>query len=203
MARPKDEEKRLAILGAAAMVIAGQGLGASTAAIAKSAGVADGTLFVYFPTKTELFNQLYLFIKSELISDMMAALESAGDLREKFRLIWSVWTNWGISQPARARALEQLAASADVTAASRKAAMDSANEILAIIAEISSSGPLAGAPASFIGSIVEAMVAATITAMTQEPEQAKIRQSQAFEALWAGLSGPVPNLSGNGARRAR
>ena len=45
MARQRDEEKRVAILLAAARVIAEEGLAAPTAKIAKAASVADGTLF--------------------------------------------------------------------------------------------------------------------------------------------------------------
>src|SRR5579864_320739 len=72
MARPRSEDKRNAILAAAAQVIAEQGIGAPTARIARLAGVAEGTLFTYFDTKDELLNQLYLEIKAELREAMMA-----------------------------------------------------------------------------------------------------------------------------------
>jgi AcrR family transcriptional regulator len=48
MARVRSSEKRSAILEAAVHEIARSGLGASTAEIARSAGVAAGTLFTYF-----------------------------------------------------------------------------------------------------------------------------------------------------------
>ena len=60
MARPKSEDKRIAIIAATIHMIAEQGLGAPTAAIAKVAGVAEGTLFKYFATKDELLNAAYL-----------------------------------------------------------------------------------------------------------------------------------------------
>ena len=56
MARPRSDEKRGAIMAAATRVIAAEGLGAATAAIAQEAGVSNGSLFTYFETKTELFN---------------------------------------------------------------------------------------------------------------------------------------------------
>jgi AcrR family transcriptional regulator len=58
MPRPKSDKKRSAILEAATRIIVTQGLSASTAGIANAAGVANGTLFTYFETKTDLFNQL-------------------------------------------------------------------------------------------------------------------------------------------------
>ena len=45
MARPLSEAKRDAILAAAAQLVAAQGVGASTAQIAKAAKVAEGTVF--------------------------------------------------------------------------------------------------------------------------------------------------------------
>ena len=62
MARPRSEDKRDAILTAASELVATQGLGAATAKIAKQAGVAEGTLFIYFANKDDLLNQLYLEI---------------------------------------------------------------------------------------------------------------------------------------------
>ena len=49
---------------AATRFIVTHGLSAPTAGIAKEAGVANGSLFTYFETKTDLFNQLYLELKT-------------------------------------------------------------------------------------------------------------------------------------------
>ena len=68
MARPKSEDKRNAIMSAATRVIVTQGLSAPTAVIAREAGVANGSLFTYFETKAELFNQLYLELKAGMAS---------------------------------------------------------------------------------------------------------------------------------------
>ncbi len=59
MARPLSEEKRQTLIHTAIALIAEQGLSASTANIAKQAGVAAGTLFTYFDSKESLFNQAY------------------------------------------------------------------------------------------------------------------------------------------------
>ncbi|EOE1266584.1 helix-turn-helix domain-containing protein [Klebsiella pneumoniae] len=57
MARPKSEDKKQALLEAATAAFAQSGIAASTSAIARSAGVAEGTLFRYFATKDELLNE--------------------------------------------------------------------------------------------------------------------------------------------------
>ncbi|WP_460315412.1 TetR family transcriptional regulator [Staphylococcus aureus] len=45
VARPKSEDKKQALLEAATAAFAQSGIAASTSAIARSAGVAEGTLF--------------------------------------------------------------------------------------------------------------------------------------------------------------
>lgn len=74
MARPKSEDKKQALLEAATAAFAQSGIAASTSAIARSAGVAEGTLFRYFATKDELLNELYLAIKLRLVRTMIAGL---------------------------------------------------------------------------------------------------------------------------------
>jgi AcrR family transcriptional regulator len=63
MARVRSPGKRSAILEAAVEEIAKSGLKASTAEIARSAGVAAGTVFTYFASKEELLNELYFELK--------------------------------------------------------------------------------------------------------------------------------------------
>lgn len=79
MARPKSEDKKQALLEAATAAFAQSGIAASTSAIARSAGVAEGTLFRYFATKDELLNELYLAIKLRLV-------RSAQYLEQLYRL---------------------------------------------------------------------------------------------------------------------
>jgi AcrR family transcriptional regulator len=66
--RLKSEDKRAAILDAAIRVIVGRGLGAPTSVIASEAGIANGSLFTYFQTKADLYNQLCLSLKAEMVA---------------------------------------------------------------------------------------------------------------------------------------
>ena len=71
MARPLCEDKRDAILAAAAELVAALGTSAPTAKIAKGAGVAEGTLFTYFPDKDALLAALFLDIEGELAGALL------------------------------------------------------------------------------------------------------------------------------------
>lgn len=90
MARPKSEDKKQALLEAATAAFAQSGIAASTSAIARSAGVAEGTLFRYFATKDELLNELYLAIKLRLVRTMIAGLDPDEKRpKENARNIWN------------------------------------------------------------------------------------------------------------------
>lgn len=89
MARPKSEDKKQALLEAATQAIAQSGIAASTAVIARNAGVAEGTLFRYFATKDELINTLYLHLKQDLCQSMIMELDrSITDAKTMTRFIW-------------------------------------------------------------------------------------------------------------------
>src|SRR5271156_5325377 len=122
MPRPKDGEKRIAILEAATRIIVTQGLSAPTMGIAKEAGVANGSLFTYFETKSDLFNALYLELKVEMASAAMQGLRESDELREQVFQVWQNWMNWALSFPEKRRALAQLDVSDEITPSTRTAA---------------------------------------------------------------------------------
>lgn len=100
MARPKSEDKKQALLEAATQAIAQSGIAASTAVIARNAGVAEGTLFRYFATKDELINTLYLHLKQDLCQSMIMELDrSITDAKMMTRFIWNSYISWGLNHP--------------------------------------------------------------------------------------------------------
>ncbi|EEB0339197.1 MmcQ/YjbR family DNA-binding protein [Salmonella enterica] len=125
MARPKSEDKKQALLEAATQAIAQSGIAASTAVIARNAGVAEGTLFRYFATKDELINTLYLHLKQDLCQSMIMELDrSITDAKMMTRFIWNSYISWGLNHPARHRAIRQLAVSEKLTKETEQRADD-------------------------------------------------------------------------------
>src|SRR5260370_31518276 len=120
MPSPRSEDRRNAILSAGARVIGPQALAAQTAAIAKEAGVSNGSLFVYFDTKAALLNELYVALKTEMAAAATAGLDAGGDPREQVRHMWTQWLRWATSNPEKRRALAQLEVADDITADSHR-----------------------------------------------------------------------------------
>src|SRR5215217_4709048 len=107
MARPKSEEKRTQLLHAAAEAVAQRGIGAPTAMISAMAGVAEGTLFRYFPTKEALLNELYLHLFRHMCAAIAEALEPSQPLVRRAQAQWNAYIDWGLAHPAWIRAINQ------------------------------------------------------------------------------------------------
>ena len=122
MARPKSEDKRNAILDAATRLFAERGLAAApTSEISKRAGIAEGTLFTYFPTKEDLINALYREIKLELADAVMSDFPRKKNVRTRLRHVWDRYVHWGVANPKQRKVLAQLAVSEVLTKESKAA----------------------------------------------------------------------------------
>src|SRR6476620_1974859 len=142
MARPRSEDKRAAILEAAAEAVAVLGVSAPTAKIAQGAGVAEGTLFTYFATKDELLNQLYLELRTDLSDAIMAGYPSGGSLIDRSRHVWDRYLGWGSAHPLKRRAARQLAVSDRITEESKKLVGDAFGEINDMLRECAAGGAM-------------------------------------------------------------
>lgn len=184
MARPKSEDKRNAIMAAATRVIVTRGLSAPTALIAEEAGVSNGSLFTYFETKTELFNQLYLELKAGMASSALEGLPAKASLSEQFFHIWSNWMGWALSNPEKRRALAQLGVSDEITPASRTAGHKTMTPIAELMEQSRANGPMRDAPMAFVAAIMNSLAEATMDFMVQDPSNAKKHCKAGFDALW-------------------
>jgi AcrR family transcriptional regulator len=120
-------DKRAALLAAALDLFARDGLqNVPTAAISRAAGVATGTLFVYFETKEQLINALYLETVSQFIGAVTAALDPLAAPEARLRQYWFAFARWHLNHGAASRFILQCEVSAVLTAETqaRKAAMD-------------------------------------------------------------------------------
>ena len=97
-------DKREAILAAALRLIARLGLHATPmSAVAKAAGVAAGTLYLYFPSKEAMINALYLEVLADRDRSMAADAEGARRAGAIGRAgLWAFWhglARWHLDHP--------------------------------------------------------------------------------------------------------
>lgn len=86
--RPAVLDKREAILGAATKVFAGQGyFNSKVADIAREAGIADGTVYLYFKSKDDILHSIFDRAMDEFIAEGRQELDLLDDPVEKLRKI--------------------------------------------------------------------------------------------------------------------
>src|SRR6266481_9090616 len=86
--RPVIADKRAAILRAAISVFAHNGyFNSKVADIAREAGVADGTVYLYFKSKEEILHSIFDRSVDEAVADARKQLDAISDPREKLRQI--------------------------------------------------------------------------------------------------------------------
>jgi AcrR family transcriptional regulator len=117
-------DKRQALLDAARRLIARSGLhNTPTSAVAREAGVAAGTLYLYFPSKEALINALYL----ELVAEQARAAAPDGappDDADPRALLWHSWhglARWHLDHPDASNVIHQCRASGILSPETRDA----------------------------------------------------------------------------------
>jgi AcrR family transcriptional regulator len=190
VARPKSEDKRNAILEAAARVFAERGLSAApTSEMSKRARIADGTLFTYFKTKQDLINALYREIKLELADAMMADFPRKKSVRARLRHVWDSYVNWGVRNARKRKVLAQLQVSGMLSKESIKAASAPFVEMQNTIHNAVDQHILrADLPIELISRTLAALAEATMDLMVLRPTVANKYRNSGFEVYWAGIA---------------
>ncbi len=184
MPRPRSDEKRIALLEAATRIIFTQGLSAPTAEIAKEAGVANGSLFTYFETKPDLFNELYLELKGDMARAALKDVPASAELREQVFYVWRNWMEWAVAYPEKRRVLAQLDVSDAILPETRLTAHKTMAGVAELLERSRANGPMQKAPKRFVFSIMNSVAEATMDFMTQDAAHAKRHCKEGFEALW-------------------
>jgi AcrR family transcriptional regulator len=188
MARPLSEEKRNALLAAAASAVALSGVAASTLKIAKDAGVAEGTLFRYFPTKDDLFNQLYLDLKSDLMGFLAADYPSDASIQEQIQHLWNRFIDWGANSPDKRRALRQLSVSEKITEASKNAGQAMFHGFQTAVEYGCRTGILREQPISFLGGVIQALADMVLETASRDAAKGSQYKDLGWETLWSAIA---------------
>ncbi|MCA8000529.1 TetR/AcrR family transcriptional regulator [Burkholderia metallica] len=189
MARPRSPDKHEAILAAAARALAEDGATATTARIARLAGVAEGTVFTYFETKVALLNALYLSLKAGMREAMMAGFPEHAPVEQAVRHAWNGYVSWGVADPDGRRALQQLNVSGRIDDAHRAAGAEGFGGINVLLRElVTASGALKPDEAyAFCAALFTSIAETAMESIARDPARADAYREAGFRALWAVL----------------
>lgn len=187
MARPKSEDKRNAILAEATRVFANKGLSASTASITNSAGMAEGTLFIYFKGKDELINTLYAEIKQDLGEAMLAGYPSKAPVKARTQHVWNRYVEWGMENPDQLAVLNKIKVWEGLKPEVSEATSARFSELHGLIENAINEGVFKDLPFEFVIAMLTAQAETTMQFMRQHPKESKLYRDKGFEIFWNGM----------------
>lgn len=190
MVRTLSPERRAKFLSSALKLFVTNGVqNTSTAEIAKEAGAAAGTLFLYFPTKQDLLDQLVLKIGKEQSDHILSLLKPSLSAREMFFTIWHGTVDWFLENMEAYRYVQQVR---DTGLISEGAAQES-NKFFgyyyAAIRKGVEEGCLKTVPIGLIGDFLYQDTVAVINYIRTQPDSGKRADiiQQGFEIYWDGI----------------
>ena len=188
MSRPKSDRRRKAILDAAKQLIAERGVAHTpTSAISKAAGIAEGSLFTYFPSKDELLNELYLDMRRDF-DRSLAKYPQNGDARMRLKSIWDAFIVLGVAEPARLSVMRQIRSTGKLLKESEQPGK-MVVEVLDATREAIHAGEFHDASVEFLVLLLRAHAEATIEFIVAHPEQESRSRELGFNLIWRGIVG--------------
>jgi TetR/AcrR family transcriptional regulator, repressor of fatR-cypB operon len=117
MPRAKDDQKISQIHDAARRLVIHTGFsGMKMADVAKEAGMATGTLYIYYDSKEALINDLYFSTKKEITMVLLDPKNQALTFFETFRNMWVSYFRFNLQNPEKMLFTEQFKHSGLITA---------------------------------------------------------------------------------------
>ncbi len=108
MAKPKDEIKEQLIYQTALKIILKDGFtGLKMSRLAKESGVATGTLYIYFNTKEQLINKLFIRLKEKHQTYTLLGITPDTPFFQNFKQAWYNVMQYALDYPEEVAFLDQ------------------------------------------------------------------------------------------------
>ena len=190
MVRKLSPEKRETFLNTALKLFARNGVNStSTAAIAREAGTAAGTLFLYFPTKQDLIDTLVIQISKEQAELIESRLDLTRPAQENFRIIWQGSIDWFRENPDAYQYTLQVRDAGMIDAAVVGESQRYLGYYFTVIEKALAEKAIKPYPFELIGNILYQQIVGVMDLIRRQPEKVKQEAyiSQGFEIFWDGI----------------
>jgi len=190
MVRKLDPQKRERFLSAALSLFVANGVqNTSTTEIARQAGTAAGTLFLYFPTKQDLIDGLVRKIAREQSETITALLQPHQTARETFFTIWQGSIQWFLTNMEAYQYNQQVRDTVLVSAA----VIQETGQYLAYYFQAVQKGLEEGSikpyPVEVTGGFLYQDIVAVMNILNAQPDPAQREQviQMGFDIFWDGI----------------
>lgn len=160
-----------------------------TALIAREAGVANGTLFNYFPSKAALVEAVYLSLKQSWATHLQAAAPSSGGVHDRLAGYWTGAIDWARAHPDRYALLGQLKLSDEIGDGARAHGIDMFGATLELIGEAMAHGVIHPIEPDLLKTLAEAQISAAIEFLGKHPDASVAETARtSYEIFWRGIA---------------
>lgn len=184
--KPKDDRKVEAIAAAVYRLSARHGLSSVTLAdIAREAGVATSTLYVYFKSREALLDEVYRKAKTATMTRYALKDDPAAPLKARVRRIWLNMVDHRLENQHQMAFLEQFYHSEFISETSRALGLRMAAPFLELLAAGQKSEQLKPLPLPLMGAAIMGLAKETAVLLSRGdlPDNEKTRAS-AFQLCW-------------------
>lgn len=182
VARPQEHFPD-AIIAAALTLFCEEGVAVSTARIAQEAGVSNGTLFNYFPTKQALIDALYLSIKTDL-AEAIGVIPTDGPIEMRMRRVWDRWFAWARHHRQSYAVMNLLHQANLASPTAREVGASALDGSASVLTEAMTNGLLVDLPLEYLAGLIQHQLDQAVTSELDD-KQADV----AFSVLWDGITG--------------
>jgi AcrR family transcriptional regulator len=192
MVRTLNPARETAFLDSALKLFVARGVqNTSTAEIAREAGSAAGTLFLYFPTKQDLVHALLLKIGREQSAYVKSLLEPSLSARESFLAIWNGSVRWFLEHLEAYQYIQQVRDSGMVAASVVQESSAFFDYYYTAIQKGRSESCIKPYPVELIGDFLYHDIVAVMNLIRAQPDPAQQEETirLGFDIFWDGVSG--------------
>lgn len=185
------KEKEQKILDTALPLFVEKGFhGTSTAEIARTAGVATGTLFHYFKTKEELIDRLYIYTKESILEEVHGDYDSVKPFKENVKSLWLKLVCFGIKNPYKFNFIMSFHCSPYITSFTKDRIEDKFVELLEVYKNGFKEDEIKKMYDELLLDYFWGNVLNTIIHFEKNPEKMTRENIElSFELFWDGISG--------------
>ncbi len=190
MVRELSDDKRERLLMAALQLFAANGVqDTSTAEIASEAGVASGTLFLYFPTKQHLVNELVILVSKQEAEHINRLLTPSMSVRDTFFTIWDGSIRWLQEHPEVFEYSQQVRHSGLISEAATLESGKSFSFYYEAIQKGLQEGSIKPYPIDLIGGFLYQDIVAVMNHIRTQPDQNTLTETiqKGFDLFWDGI----------------
>ncbi|NMB54433.1 MAG: TetR/AcrR family transcriptional regulator [Leptolinea sp.] len=190
MNRELSNEKREKFLAAALKLFAANGIqNTSTAEIARVAGTAAGTLFLYFPTKNDLINELAVWIAREEAETIYGRITPSLPVKDMFHIVWDSSIRWLLENPEAYAYTQQIRDSVYITEETTRKTGETFLFYYEAVQKGLEQNLLKPFPADLIGGFLFQDIVAVMNYLRTKTDPRLVDETiqQGFEIFWDGI----------------